>query len=71
LGNPDFNQKLSQRRAESAAAGLGVSKSSVKEVLVQGKGKTPPLLYEVEYPEGRFYCRTVVIDVENPVEYDN
>lgn len=71
VGSADANQRISQRRAESAALALGVNKGSVKEIIVTGKGKTPPLLYENEFPEGRFYCRTVIIDVENPVEYDN
>jgi outer membrane protein OmpA-like peptidoglycan-associated protein len=70
IGSADANKRISEDRAKSVAAGLGATKTSVKELVVVGKGKEQPLLYDNEFPEGRFYCRTVVIEVENPVEYD-
>ncbi len=72
VGTADFNLKISERRAKSVAASMGVDKAGVvKESKITGRGKTTPLLYENnELPEARFYCRTVVIDVENPVEYE-
>jgi outer membrane protein OmpA-like peptidoglycan-associated protein len=72
VGSADANLKISDRRAKAVAAVLGVEKAGVvKEAKIVGRGKTLPLLYENnEMPEARFYCRTVVIEVENPVEYE-
>lgn len=72
VGTADFNLKISERRAKSVATAMGIDKAgAVKETKVIGRGKTIPLLYENnELPEARFYCRTVVIEVENPVEYE-
>lgn len=72
VGTADFNLKISERRAKSVAAAMGIDKPNVvKSTSVIGRGKTIPLLYENnELPEARFYCRTVVIEVENPVEYE-
>lgn len=70
VGTADANKRISTERAKSVAESLGLKTFAIKDVKVEGKGKEPPLLYENEYPEGRFYCRTVVIEVENPVEYD-
>jgi outer membrane protein OmpA-like peptidoglycan-associated protein len=70
IGTKEANKRISEDRAKSVAAGLGVTKSSVKEMVVVGRGSEQPLVYPNEYPEGRFYCRTVIVDVENPVEYD-
>ncbi len=72
VGSADANLKISDRRAKAVAAVLGIDKAGiVKETKIVGRGKTLPLLYENnEMPEARFYCRTVVIEVENPVEYE-
>jgi outer membrane protein OmpA-like peptidoglycan-associated protein len=71
IGTAEANKRISEERAKAVAAALNVSKTTVKEFSVLGKGKEQPLAFENEYPEGRFYCRTVVVDVENPVEFDN
>jgi len=62
IGLTDHNQRLSQSRAASTANALAVplSRSS-------GLGETK-LLYDNELPEGRFYCRTVNVYVETPIE---
>jgi outer membrane protein OmpA-like peptidoglycan-associated protein len=70
IGTKEANKRISEDRAKSVAAGLGITKASVKESVIVGRGSEQPLIYPNEYPEGRFYCRTVVVDVENPVEYD-
>ncbi|MDQ1266214.1 MAG: hypothetical protein QG635_1366 [Bacteroidota bacterium] len=36
--------------------------------VVRGLGERKPLLYENALPEGRFYCRTVTVDVINPLK---
>jgi TANFOR domain-containing protein len=66
IGSDAVNVELSKRRAESVATALGVTKDNVKELIVTGMGGRD-LLYDTDDPEGRFYCRTVLIEVENPV----
>ncbi len=63
LGEPDDNKKLSVSRAESVYKSLGI-----KNAIVDGKGEVP-LLYDNTHPEGRFYCRTVEITVETPINH--
>ncbi|MBM2816343.1 MAG: hypothetical protein HW421_3105 [Ignavibacteria bacterium] len=38
---------------------------------VKGLGEDEPLLYDNETPEGRFYCRTVTVEVWNPMTQFN
>ncbi|MBL7990473.1 MAG: OmpA family protein, partial [Candidatus Kapabacteria bacterium] len=70
VGAEDVNALLSQRRAESAAQTLAVTPQMVRELIIKGRGEALPLLYENETPEGRFYCRAVVIEIDTPVKYD-
>lgn len=62
VGEPDHNLRLSERRAEATAKALGVDPSFAKGV---GEGV---LLYNNDLPEGRFYCRTVNIEIVTPIE---
>lgn len=62
IGLTDHNQRLSQARASSTASALGVPQNRSS-----GLGETK-LLYDNELPEGRFYCRTVNVYVETPIE---
>ncbi|MBI3259650.1 MAG: OmpA family protein [Ignavibacteriae bacterium] len=57
-GNLQINQRLSGKRAESAAKSIGRPDAQQK-----GIGQTE-LLYDNTTPEGRQYCRTVQIMVE-------
>ena len=61
IGETAVNQPLSEGRARSAAVALGVPLQRAS-----GRGETD--MYTNELPEGRFYCRTVSILVETPVE---
>ncbi|MCU0424860.1 MAG: hypothetical protein MUF71_04455 [Candidatus Kapabacteria bacterium] len=62
--NPlDYSLRLSKSRARETAAALDL----LKKAEVRGLGKTV-LLYDTEIPEGRFYCRTVTIVVETPIQ---
>ncbi len=61
-GDDDYNSRLSERRATSAKSALG--RNDAQSV---GIGEAE-LLYNNELPEGRFYCRTVVITVKTRVE---
>lgn len=62
IGEDAFNLNLSQQRADNAARALGIQGASVK-----GMGESAPL-YDNALPEGRFYNRTVEIEVETPVK---
>lgn len=61
IGLPPYNKKLSQQRAEVAAGLLGLSNATVV-----GKGESD-LLYDNEFPEGRYHCRTVTVVIETPI----
>ncbi|MDT8324608.1 MAG: OmpA family protein, partial [Bacteroidota bacterium] len=61
IGETSVNQPLSEGRARAAARALGVPLDRAS-----GRGETD--MYTNELPEGRFYCRTVTILVETPVE---
>jgi outer membrane protein OmpA-like peptidoglycan-associated protein len=62
--NPlDYSLRLSKARARETASSLDLAKRAE----VRGLGKTV-LLYDTDIPEGRFYCRTVTIIVETPVQ---
>ncbi len=62
IGDEDDNKKLSERRARSASRMLGIPNARV-----EGLGESQ-LLYDNDLPEGRFYCRTVRIEVITPVK---
>lgn len=62
IGDDKVNLRLSQKRADEAAKHLKIKNAEIK-----GLGKSI-LLYDNILPEGRFYCRTVRIMIENPVE---
>lgn len=60
-GDPGFNQKLALRRAKSAKKALG--KPATTKSSIDGA-----MLYDTALPEGRFYCRTVVITVKTKIK---
>ncbi|MCX7879677.1 MAG: OmpA family protein [Ignavibacteria bacterium] len=62
IGDESTNLVLSQRRALSTARVLGVDP---KFAVGLGESK---LLYDNYLPEGRFYCRTVNIEIVTPIE---
>ncbi len=61
-GEEQHNLKLSQRRANATAKALGMNLANAK-----GVGESQ-LLYDNDTPEGRFYCRTVIIEIVTPIE---
>jgi outer membrane protein OmpA-like peptidoglycan-associated protein len=61
IGKEDYNLKLSTERALSTSKAL-----NAKNVKSEGKGEYE-LLFDNSNPEGRFYCRTVVVEVRIPV----
>lgn len=70
IGADDTNLFLSQRRAEAAVQTLNVTPQTVRQLLVKGRGEALPMLYENDTPEGRFYCRAVIIEIDTPVKYE-
>ncbi len=64
IGDAKYNLELSQKRANAAAKALGVDLRNAK-----GLGNSK-LLYDNDLPEGRFYCRTVTIDIVTPIVYE-
>ncbi|MFP4543738.1 MAG: OmpA family protein [Candidatus Kapaibacterium sp.] len=61
-GEAAYNKELSERRARAAKEALGRKDADHK-----GMGEEI-LLYDNDLPEGRFYCRTVVITVKNKID---
>jgi len=61
-GEQKINQRISEERANAVSKRLNLSNAQV-----EGIGERS-LLYDNFYPEGRFYCRTVRILVEQEVK---
>lgn len=67
LGELKYNYKLSTDRANTVRNYIKSFNSSAKIVDVIGIG--PSILpYDNNLPEGRFYCRTVLIEVQTPLK---
>ncbi len=60
IGNEEHNLKLSTDRAKSTTKAL-----NRPDAEIIGKGESE-LIYDNNSPEGRFYCRTVVVEVKIP-----
>ncbi|MBL7998932.1 MAG: OmpA family protein [Candidatus Kapabacteria bacterium] len=63
MGEDDYNQRLSDKRARAVAKALGGS----KPITSTGLGESI-ILYNNNTPEGRFYCRTIEVRVEKPTK---
>lgn len=62
LGDDDYNMKLAQRRADAVGKALSAPSQNITSY---GESR---LLYDNELPEGRFYSRTVIIDVITTIQ---
>ncbi|MBM2814669.1 MAG: OmpA family protein [Ignavibacteria bacterium] len=62
IGDEDINRRISERRAKVVARRL-----DIPDIQVAGLGETK-LLYDNKLPEGRFYCRTVTINIITPIK---
>lgn len=58
IGDANYNKRLSNDRARSTANKLNIPNTTYEGV---GEDK---LIYDNDLPEGRFYCRTVLVEVE-------
>src|SRR3989339_32995 len=63
MGDEAHNLDLSEQRAKNLGKTLGS-----KNIYIRAVGAND-LLYDNELPEGRFYCRTVVVEVETPTKW--
>lgn len=63
MGEEEVNKRISDKRAISVLKRLNINSN----ITVEGKGESE-LLYDNSLPEGRFYCRTVTINIETPVK---
>ncbi|NLO20244.1 MAG: OmpA family protein [Ignavibacteria bacterium] len=62
IGDEEINDRISTNRAKSVAKLLDFENAET-----YGLGKRE-LLFDNSLPEGRFYCRTVRISIETPIE---
>jgi outer membrane protein OmpA-like peptidoglycan-associated protein len=67
LGELLHNQKLSEDRAFNVRDLILRNKPDAKITSTKGIGPSQ-LLYDNHLPEGRYYCRTVKVEVETPLE---
>jgi outer membrane protein OmpA-like peptidoglycan-associated protein/Tol biopolymer transport system component len=66
LGTDDYNQKLSQNRADATRKIIAGKVKKANSMTSKGYGKSQPL-YPNDLPEGRYYNRTVQVLVETPI----
>jgi outer membrane protein OmpA-like peptidoglycan-associated protein len=67
LGELDHNQKLSEARAFNVRDLILADKPTATITSTKGIGPSN-LLYDNHLPEGRYYCRTVKVEVETPLD---
>lgn len=65
LGESAHNQQLSTARAENVKNLLLSQQPTYRQIEARGIGEAPHL-YDNDIPEGRFYCRTVAVEVKTP-----
>ncbi|MCB9220755.1 MAG: OmpA family protein [Candidatus Kapaibacterium sp.] len=69
LGEQLYNKELSQQRANNVADYISTLLPNIKYNKVIGVGSNNPK-FDNSSPEGRFYCRTVLIEVKTPIKID-
>ncbi len=67
LGEAKYNEELSLRRAHAVAGFITNVISGFKADKIQGIGSSV-LEFDNNLPEGRFYCRTVLVEVKTPIK---
>lgn len=68
VGMYDHNKRLSENRSKTVREGLqAFTKGQYKSLTSRGTGEDEPI-YPNELPEGRFYNRTVQINIQTPIE---
>jgi outer membrane protein OmpA-like peptidoglycan-associated protein len=64
IGSADYNKQLAEKRAEEVEKYLNVANS---KVTVKAIGQDI-LLYDNDLPQGRNYCRTVLVKITTPIK---
>lgn len=67
LGEAKYNMKLSYNRAKAVWDYLQTIQPGIHIEEIIGKGASD-LQYDNNLPEGRFYCRTVMIEISTPID---
>jgi outer membrane protein OmpA-like peptidoglycan-associated protein len=67
LGEAVHNERLSAARAENVKAIILEARPAYRSLEARGIGEAPHL-YDNLLPEGRFYCRTVAVEVRTPLK---
>ena len=67
LGELEHNQQLSEARAFNVRDLILADKPNATITSTKGIGPSN-LLYDNHLPEGRYYCRTVKVEVETPLD---
>ncbi|MFZ9815008.1 MAG: OmpA family protein, partial [Candidatus Kapaibacteriota bacterium] len=67
LGEVQYNLELSETRAKTVKSFLINMQPDINIVTVKGIGISTRL-FDNSLPEGRYYCRTVSIEVQNPIQ---
>ncbi|MGA1277453.1 MAG: OmpA family protein [Candidatus Kapaibacteriota bacterium] len=67
LGEVQYNLELSETRAKTVESFLKNMQPDINIVTVKGIGISTRL-FDNSLPEGRYYCRTVSIEVQNPIQ---
>jgi outer membrane protein OmpA-like peptidoglycan-associated protein len=67
LGELAHNQQLSEARAVAVRDLILAERPTAQITKVEGVGPSR-LLYDNSTPEGRYYCRTVTVEVRTPIE---
>jgi len=70
LGSKEYNLQLSRQRAIKTQKTLQQIKPTINFIEVEGIGDTN-LKYDNTTPEGRFYSRTVLIEIKTPIIKNN
>lgn len=66
LGEKDYNKSLSLARANEVANYIRQINSNYQIDKIEGLG-SDKILFDNNTPEGRFYCRTVLVEVKTPI----
>lgn len=69
LGEKIYNKQLSEKRANNVADYINTLLPDIKFNKISGIGSDNPK-FSNSSPEGRFYCRTVLIEVKTPINID-
>lgn len=67
LGEKDYNKTLSLSRANEVSNYIKTINPNFKITEIKGLG-SENILFDNLTPEGRFYCRTVLVEVKTPIE---